>query len=260
MPDFKLPLIFTTFAAIFLGFSGILMAQPNVQAAPPTAVDAAELPPVDPKGLVVVELFSSQACLFCPKADAYLNALARKDNVIALACHVDYFDIKEGSLAQQFCTQRQNQYSRTLRSGPKYTPQMVMNGKYDAIGHKQDKVDAALFKAASDEIEAIRIKPAKDSEFKLTMPEVETGQYSIWVAITKTPLERSIIIGRNKGQSVLYEHIVSDLTSPMIWSGEKRSFDLSADFGDDKQSVAVWAQNQITGEIVAAGQYKKPDA
>ena len=260
MADFKLPLIFTTFVAILLGFSGVLMAQPAVQAAPPSAVDAAELPPVDPKGLVVVELFSSQACLFCPKADAYLNTLAAKDNVIALACHVDYFDIKEGSLAQEFCTQRQSQYSRTLRSGPKYTPQMVMNGRFDAIGHKKDKVDAAMFKAASEEMAAIEITPAGQQDFKLKMPKIETGQYSIWVAITNAPIERSIIVGKNKGQSVLYEHIISDLTSPMIWSGEARAFDLSADFGENKHAVAVWAQNQITGEIVAAGQYKKPDA
>lgn len=260
MADFKLTLILTTFATILLGFSGILMAEPAVQAAPPTAVDTAELPPVNPKGPVVVELFSSQACLFCPKADAYLNALARKDNIIALACHVDYFDIKDGSLAQEFCTQRQNQYSRTLRSGPKYTPQMVINGRYDAIGYKKDKVDAAIFKAASEEIKDIQIAKVKDNTFKLTMPAIETGQYSLWVAVTNTPIERSIIIGKNKGQSVLYEHIVSDLTSPMIWSGDTRSFDLTADFGDNKQSVAVWAQNQITGDIVAAGQYKKPDA
>ena len=259
MADFKLPLIFTTFAAILLGFSGFLMAQPAVQAAPPTPVDAAALAPIDPKGLVVVELFSSQACLFCPKADAYLNTLARKDNVIALACHVDYFDIKEGSLAQEFCTQRQSQYSRTLRSGPKYTPQMVVNGKYDAIGYKKDKVDAAIFKAASEEIKTIQITPLKSSQFKMTMPEIETAQYSLWVAITNSPIERSIILGKNKGQSVLYEHIVSDLKSPMIWSGDARSFNLSADLGEKKESVAVWAQNQITGEIVAAGQYIKPE-
>ena len=260
MADFKLPLIFTTCAAILLGFSGILMAQPAVQASPPAQVDAAELPPIDPKGLIVVELFSPQACLFCPKADAYLNTLAAKDNVIALACHVDYFDIKEGSLAQEFCTQRQSQYSRTLRSGPKYTPQMVMNGKYDAIGHKKEKVDAAIFKAASDDIRKIQITSMEDNKFSLIMPAVETGQYTIWVALTSAPIERSIIIGRNKGQSVLYEHIVNDLKSPMIWSGDARSFNLSADLGPNKESVAVWAQNQITGEIVAAGQYMKPGA
>ncbi|MAE51787.1 MAG: hypothetical protein CMH27_08245 [Micavibrio sp.] len=258
MPYFKLPLIFTLALALACVFSLSAQAQPKVQAAPPAQVSAIKLSPPDPKGLVVVELFSSQACLFCPKADAYLNILAEKDHVIALACHVDYFDIKEGSLAHSFCTQRQNQYSRTLRSGPKYTPQMIMNGRYDAIGHKKEKVDAALFQAASQDIREISISPASNNQFSLVMPDVETGQYSIWVAITSAPVSRSILIGNNRGQSVLYKHIVDDLKSPMIWSGDARSFKLSADLSKNKEGVAVWAQNQVTGEIVAAGQYKLP--
>jgi hypothetical protein len=69
-----------------LGFSGILMAQPAVQAAPPSAVDAVELPPIDPKGLVVVELFSSQACLFC----ATLTCCCKNLNDQGLRRHATY--------------------------------------------------------------------------------------------------------------------------------------------------------------------------
>ena len=40
----------------------------------------------------VVELFTSQGCSSCPPADAILDELAKKGDVIALAYHVDYWD------------------------------------------------------------------------------------------------------------------------------------------------------------------------
>ena len=42
-------------------------------------------------GPVVVELYTSQGCSSCPPADAFLEReLADRDDVIALALHVDY--------------------------------------------------------------------------------------------------------------------------------------------------------------------------
>ena len=44
------------------------------------------------KPVGVVELFTSQGCSSCPPADAILEDLAKKGDVVALAYHVDYWD------------------------------------------------------------------------------------------------------------------------------------------------------------------------
>ena len=41
---------------------------------------------------VVVELYTSQGCLSCPPAEAFLGELAKRPNVIALEFHIDYWD------------------------------------------------------------------------------------------------------------------------------------------------------------------------
>lgn len=258
MPDFKPFLMLTAFWAIFQGFSGIAKADPRVQAAPPVAVASESLGLPDPTGLVVVELFSSQACMFCPRADAYLNRLAKMDNVIPLSCHVDYFDVKEGSLAQSFCTKRQTDYSRTLRSGPKYTPQMVLNGKFDTVGYKEDKISSALFKAGTEDIPQIAVKPADTTtRFTLGLPDVAQGQYDIWVLITEQPLVRSVLVGKNRGQSIIYENIISEMSNAMKWDGKAQDVTLTAGLNANKKALVILAQNAQTGEIVAAGQLKR---
>lgn len=255
---FKAFLIYPLILAILCFFSHISWAQEiKVPAVPPEKVEGEALEPLDPKGLVVVELFSSQACMFCPKADSYLETLSEKSNVIALACHVDYYDIKEGSLAQSFCTQRQSQYSRTLRSGPKFTPQMVFNGHIDAIGHKQEQVDEALHKAAIKGVENIKIEALQNGKYRMNMPEVNTGQYALWVASVEKPLQRKISQGKNRGQDITYKNILSSFESPMMWDGTPQTLDMTAGLSETQSALVVFAQNQMNGRIVAAGRFQK---
>jgi hypothetical protein len=47
---------------------------------------AADAPPV------VVELFTSQGCNSCPRADRLLGELAARDDVLPLSFHVTYWD------------------------------------------------------------------------------------------------------------------------------------------------------------------------
>ena len=53
-------------------------------------IAAEEHPRPAPKA--IVELFTSQGCSSCVAADAFFAELAKRDDVVALSLHVDYWD------------------------------------------------------------------------------------------------------------------------------------------------------------------------
>jgi len=88
--------------------------------------------------LALVELFTSQGCSSCPPADALLGELAGRDDVIALALHVDYWDYIgwADTFAAPAFTARQQGYSRAVGSTVVYTPQMVIDGAEQVAGYR----------------------------------------------------------------------------------------------------------------------------
>ena len=67
-------------------------------------------------GPAVVELFQSQGCSSCPPASANLNALAGRDDVLALSFAVTYWDRLgwKDTFASPGFTARQWDYARGL--------------------------------------------------------------------------------------------------------------------------------------------------
>ena len=87
---------------------------------------------------VVVELYTSQGCSSCPPADALLEQLAARDDVIALSLHVDYWDYLgwQDAFANPAFTKRQRGYAARAGSSMIYTPQMVIGGRDHIVGTK----------------------------------------------------------------------------------------------------------------------------
>mgnify|MGYP001946920862 CR=1 FL=1 len=85
---------------------------------------------------VLVELYTSQGCSSCPPADAFLHKLASRDDVIALALHVDYWDYIgwKDSFARPEYTARQRAYAKVANRRMVYTPQMIINGTDHVVG------------------------------------------------------------------------------------------------------------------------------
>ncbi|MEX0860590.1 MAG: DUF1223 domain-containing protein, partial [Cucumibacter sp.] len=95
---------------------------------------------------VVLELFTSQGCSSCPPADALLEELGGRDEVVALGYHVDYWDYIgwADTFGSPAYSDLQRDYARSFGERRIYTPQLVVNGEMHVVGSRRDEVMAAL--------------------------------------------------------------------------------------------------------------------
>src|SRR6516225_8160911 len=101
---------------------------------------------------MVVELFTSEGCSSCPPADALLAELASRPDVLALSFHVDYWDRLgwKDPFSSHEATQRQDRYASLLDLATVYTPQIVVDGTWQAVGSDRADVEHALDLARRD--------------------------------------------------------------------------------------------------------------
>ena len=102
--------------------------------------------PGSSEGPWAVELFTSQGCSSCPPADAYLGALTKRPDIVALSFHVDYWDYIgwKDPFATRLTTERQRAYARVLKQRYVYTPEMVVDGIGHDTGREHDAIEKLL--------------------------------------------------------------------------------------------------------------------
>src|SRR6476469_10265140 len=126
--------------------------------------------PGAPRKAVVVELFTSEGCSSCPPADELLGHLrqdlsAKNIQVIPLGFHVDYWNSlgwKDRFSSAEF-SQRQEQYTESLRVDGPYTPEMVVDGAVEFVGNDYGQAQRTIREAASrPEIATVKISAVAD--------------------------------------------------------------------------------------------------
>jgi hypothetical protein len=249
--------------AFFLLLSAPLALAAQESAAPseaPVVTKSGEASPEQSAPLVFLELFSSQACVFCPQADEALAQLIENKNVIGVACHVDYFDVGKGSLAQPFCQKRQSYYGAKLRSGPNYTPQMVINGAYDVVAYRQDDVLKSIRKAYKNPPLPIQIKTTDTAGvYEVLLPSVELNDpVNLRIVFFDKPHVIKIGEGGNKGKTVTYKDVMSRIERLITWDGKPDIVQIEVSLDEGDQGFAVIAQDMASAKIIAAGQFVKP--
>ncbi|GKY87777.1 DUF1223 domain-containing protein [Sinisalibacter aestuarii] len=210
----------------------------------------------DEKPLVVLELFTSQGCSSCPPADAMIAELAGRDDVLALALHVDYWDYIgwADSFARPQNTKRQKAYARMAHSGSIYTPQIVVAGVDHVIGFKPMQV-AELLSTHGDEMPPVEISVEQAGEGLRIRCAARAGAalpHTINVDLVGYIREASVDIahGENEGKTITYANIVQSWDRLGTWNGSG-SFEFEATLPEGGH-YAVIVQAAGPGRVLAA--------
>jgi hypothetical protein len=212
------------------------------------------------QSLTVVELFTSQGCSSCPPADKFLGELSRRGDVLALSLHVDYWDYIgwKDPFADPAYTRRQQDYKDTFRLKYVYTPQMVIQGRAQAVGSHRTDVNAAIRTAQGIKQIAVGLTHA-GKNITVSIDDQPVGDTSADVAdvlmvVFDRRHETAIRRGENRDLKLTNTNVVRSLRKIGIWNGTALSLSLpvseALDMGGEVCGVLL--QSQKTGFILGA--------
>jgi hypothetical protein len=202
---------------------------------------------------LVVELFTSQGCSSCPPAEAYLGQLSSRGDVVALAFHVDYWDDlgwRDRFELPQSLT-RQKIYARNLQHASVYTPQLVIDGRFDAVGADGRAVAGAL---AGPRAQVPVMISRADAVLRIEVgAQPQAAACDVWLAAYRRHALSAIGRGENAGRNLEEFNIVRELRNLGAWKGEQKAFLVPlSSLPSDSTDVAVLIQHTGQGPMVGA--------
>jgi hypothetical protein len=210
-------------------------------------------------GITVLELFTTQGCPSCPPADRIFENVVYEfnddPNLIALSCHVTYFDRKgwRDRLSAPFCDHRHKTYFMELDLPRLYTPQMIVNGKFDLIGNKPQIVYDAIAMGKSLKTVAPITLRLHDQYLDITLPRIGLHHpVDVWMVSYKKREQTIISGGGNRGEVINYMNVIQDFKKLLTWDGYpiNMAYPINTIKAD---GFAVVAQVQNQTNIIAAG-------
>ncbi|GAB3873731.1 hypothetical protein GCM10028824_25800 [Hymenobacter segetis] len=133
--------------------------------------------------------------------------------VIALGEHVDYWNRLgwKDSFSAPAYTERQRQYAAGFGTGS-YTPQAVVNGRYELVGSRRADLVATVAKAAKAPQAAVAIALAgSTAQVRVSRLPAGTPATEVLLAITENGLASQIGRGENSGLLLHHTAVVRQL-------------------------------------------------
>ncbi|MBA3519858.1 MAG: DUF1223 domain-containing protein [Rhizobiales bacterium] len=198
---------------------------------------------------VVVELFTSQGCSSCPPAEAFLLDLVRdRPDVLALAFHVDYWDRLgwKDPFSSASATSRQRAYSKALGVRGVYTPQMVVDGRKEAIGSNRGQVLAAI-NAARGSRDSVPVELSRDGGQIAIELGAGSGTATAWLVGFDPERTTEIPRGENAGRTIRQANVVRSVASVADWRGGEMKLTRPAPAGKKTALILQAPDGRIVG-------------
>ena len=209
----------------------------------------------------VLELFTSQGCSSCPKADALLSEMGGRMDYIALAYHVDYWDYIgwPDTFGAKANSDRQRSYAASWGSSRIFTPQLIVNGVKGVVASRQNEVEGAV--ASTGLNLPVQLSPVGDMlEVSIGMDEA-LDEAVVWLIPFIEKADVSIERGENGGKTVTYTHIVTGRQAMGMWEpgkGAQFKLPLSEVLPEGSNGAVVMVQQErdgLPGRILGAASY-----
>jgi hypothetical protein len=191
-----------------------------------------------------------KGCSSCPPANANVNALSERPDILALSFAVTYWDGLgwKDIFAQPQFTRRQWDYARAFGNDQVWTPQVVVNGRNNIVGSKRQPLEALI--ARTDRGTAGPVVDIAGDVVKVSGTTAEAAD--IWlVRYDPRAIEVSVKAGENGGRTLPHRNIVRELIKLGSWKGGAASFKLPAAKLAGLKTAAL-VQGGTGGVILAA--------
>ena len=230
----------------------------------------------------LVELYTSEGCSSCPRADKWLSQLDQQSNdieaskrtklgkqIVPLAFHVDYWNYIGwvDPFSQSRFTSRQREIAHRGKLATIYTPQVVLNGR-DYRGWRQHNIPALLKKVRGNLPQSdisLKLNDTGSGRVNLQISAtlrngVNAEDAQLTIALFENNLKNSINAGENSGRVLSHDNVVREISGPyQIPSSQipssagkisiNKSFNLKSSWKTDDVGIAVFVQNHLTGEV-----------
>jgi len=218
---------------------------------------------------VLLELFTSEGCSSCPSADRLLQKLDRKQPVdgadlIVLSEHVDYWNhlgwVDPYSSAE--FSKRQQDYASLLGSEV-YTPQLVIDGRRQAVGSDQPAIENAIHDSLRSPKIPVAVsakREADEVEVHLDVAPVEgRAAASVYLVLAADEARSHVMRGENAGRELEHVAVVQSLVKVADLSrGSALQKDVRAAFKPlvpgGNLRVVVFVQDRGSRRIIGVGQ------
>jgi hypothetical protein len=217
-----------------------------------------------PRRPVVVELFTSQGCSSCPKADAFLGDLAGHSDILALTLNVDYWDYIgwRDTLASPANTKRQYDYAARRGDNRVYTPQMIIDGYSHVVGSDRAAV-MAIIEEQKSVVNGGTVPMSSsmtDKEIRIAVGaapnDILRKECSVVLMTVQPKVTVAVEKGENAGRTITYYNVVRKMLPIGMWQGDAATLSLPRQgLAEGKEGVVCLLQIDATGHIIGALQW-----